>query len=857
MASRRLALARVYQLNPSNPRKQDVSNPSLMLQSNFFDLALEKPQRQQKLLHLRGQSQYDSSNRFASLPDEIRLVLERGDGSEDSMPSTVQIGKGRWREETWFDLKPAARLTKRLRSKIEGKSKEPKSSARADHYRGEGTLGREKKERENKLSFLLKSSCSCKNLLMTRSYSSQRLLANPTHLAITNNRSSDGRYVAKAKNDDDDGREQVFSARPAESPTTTPGMSKSVSTYTDFNDQRPCFDDLPDAKDEPSSNQDEEEAADVLAWFENNRIPRPNFLPVDWKIGDPIPGLPVPKSALVSTSVGQLPSGKRNYDGQKARSVELLDELFDGELGSNARNQLARKSEYLAQLKLAEGHLNNMFSSPPPLYKECEGSKIPILHTHQWFFCVHPEAELRYDNSPKVSAFVTTFYVSFVGCNLPERKVWEPSAKIEMLCLSFEEVETEFYVARSDPKNPYKPGEKVKDPKVLDLYCTPSPKGVDVDMEEEKEEKEEVGCWLKRKDPDGIVYSRLLTDLTKSPYRKAFFCKLGSTSCSTNRGFWDGTLERRPFGHSEMLKRELESREKKLLAAGSLLSFPDSEEICNEKFSDSCDLSKVSYLCHPESGVLYLNGSKFRKRHLSALQATWPGPEKAETEKKRTKFGFGMLKNNVRSYRVNLRTSACSVHFIDHAPSMYSYPDKEGFDKYFQSYKALSGGAEGKGDVEVNLQRSSLVPFVGSDEIKSTLFDSDRWKSLPRPGRPPLMSPEEKLECERLNINVDLDVRPVSATELPRLIALKAKEIKGATGVAPTVCLPANKRRKITPSTTATGQTTASASTSVTSLSNGSNVENKKPGRKTVVVPVKSAVKKPDATLDLFFSTKK
>jgi hypothetical protein len=585
-------------------------------------------------------------------------------------------------------------------------------------------------------------------------------------------------------------------------------------------------DDVNDGNYEPSCSCESDEDFDVATNGDDDadaddRVARPSWLPAGWKPGDPRPAPPIDEDPNWDVATASMDPEAKN---------ELRATL--NRIGGNARNQLARPEEYLVQARWAARKLFDLFAGRPG---------------DRWFYVVYPELEMHYDGSATVSGFVSSFCFSFVGDGFPKREVWEPCAKIENLALRFEKLETEFYAMSSDPKNPYKPKDRLaSDFSTKLFYSTPCPNDhrsgnsepADPDVDDLSFR------WTTPLDDEGgfgplqMNAFELKDDLDRTPFSKSYFCNLFGNPDHPTLSDREG--EDRFYGHPEMLARERTEREealRKLRLKSSIQRDGSKKTPVAKNATLPCPkLSALSRMIAPKSQKIYVNGLLFREKNASEMKKVWPA-------KRSDAVGFNVLKSKMESFRVSVCTGFCSVHFADHHPAPIVYPNKDELDEYLSACRfALEKNDTKNSTVATAITTNATTTTTTTTTTMMTTIEEeeeeeergkyavDPWAFAKLSEKPPLLSEEDWIYCREKGINIPADFDAVRSRQLPGMIKRLVKNIEDETGTAPKTYLPSVKKQR--------------TSTKKETVIKGKN-------------PAESAVLAPNNKLDKYFTPKK
>ena len=542
---------------------------------------------------------------------------------------------------------------------------------------------------------------------------------------------------------------------------------------------------------------------------------RPAWLPSDWKPGDALPKKPVE----------ELPEWQELGKVLSSESMSRLSTFLD-KLGDNGRNQMARPVEYLAQAKAIDSKISSFFDSAG-LMRDVQGAPIQITtqgttrpcNRLRWSRCTHPEIEFYYDRRPKACTFVTVFYMSFFGKGIPQKADWVDAAKAEMLNVDFQEVkETRFYVVDSSTKNPYPPEKVIVDPLVIKYFATSA--SHEATLANDDDGDGGVSYALRIGDDNASYLLR--EDLTGTTFWNSYLCNMrnnGSHATLSDK-------ENYAVGNPEMLKTE--AAEKPMQGLGDNVLSDTYRNKINEMDSRSYlrlpRLSTISRLCAPDSEVIYLNGLVFRRNNQKLLRSVYPRDDP------RREVGFDTILEDIKTYRVIIRTGVIPFHFRDHDSTPEPYPDEAQFDEYLSNLKHYC----------IKTKQEGRIPDV---EITQ----------LPVVTRPPLMSQDEWEYSNLVGIRIPETVIKLNQEDLAGLILKKRKENEFATPEPA-----ASKRRKlqsedVTPATgkssllnyfqTTTATTTKTMSTATT-VTMTTTTSPKTPTRRGTKFGTKATVRK-------------
>lgn len=352
-----------------------------------------------------------------------------------------------------------------------------------------------------------------------------------------------------------------------------------------------------------------------------------------------------------------MPNFEKNFD-----SLKCLDHLNDvqrtyvsdfvRDIGDNARNQLARPCEYLAQTKHVISKLFEMFPNTgwcnQTHTEESLKNKTTTNRSNvfkEGYFCtVFPELELFYNDDPSSDSFEIFFYICFCGTP-PEESLWKTTFKLEHLNVTFEKMENfDFFDLTVHPKNPYQFSVRPP-PEDISGYFGVSEKG-----------------WK---------------TFSESDFDAAYFCNAKSNFL----GYSSKNTAVYPPGLSDHLEYSV-GNDEMLRKYGTANDLPDPTpyrfDSKDSYFLESISVptaETISRMVTPFGTTILINGQMFRNSNKQKLEALLRVPDGR-------KVGYNKLSKMIVPYRIVLKCGCDPHHNLDHVSELFDFLKSESFEKY-------------------------------------------------------------------------------------------------------------------------------------------------------------------------------
>lgn len=353
---------------------------------------------------------------------------------------------------------------------------------------------------------------------------------------------------------------------------------------------------------------------------------------LNWILGDPLPKLSISGNADRCHSLDHL---------SENQTKTVTD--FVRDIGDNARNQLARPCEYLAQTKHV---ISKLFDFFPTTWCDANAPGTELLRKESYFCTIFPEVELFYNDVDSSDSYELFFYVCFCGRDFPEESLWKSALKLEHQNTTFEKLEKfNFYDTTRHPNNPYQFSVKPVPSEIANYYAL-------------DENENQSFC--------------------NSDFMLAYFCNARSNflgdSASGTPVYPPGLSDCLEYaiGNDELLKH---------FGTANDLRVPSAHTFDREN-SDFLDAvltpNTVSRMIDPCGEEMLINGQIFRNANRVEIGRLF-------SVRDGRKVGYNKLLKTLAPYRVRIKCSCSPYHNLDHVSEPFNYFATQSFQEQIRN----------------------------------------------------------------------------------------------------------------------------------------------------------------------------